>query len=524
VNLRNTLLSGTQGVVGLSIAGLVFGTTLAFAGAVWWAPALIALLSVSLVLACLVLILLEGRMRVLKSPLLPIGLLVLLLGGVQLAPLPAPMATRLSPNAQAAYSLGVLLPLARADDPALDLPVPAAVRSPATLDRSATLRWLAGATACLAVFWGVSQFTDRLRRLYLVWGCIVAAFFFNTAFAVVQVSCKSGGLFGLFQPGRGPQWTPSADDLVAVPNATVLRTLAAPGASPSQTHPSWAVLVPDRPFLFGSLMGGSGSYLALGSLGIPLAMAVLLQLLAPRGSRESLGTRLGESGQGSLAVLLCGLLLAAAVRVGLMAGPLASLPFVAGVVLVGLPAAWPTGLRWIATGLTAAVLLSLGSGVLLGDVLSRWPDARLPFPAVSLESASRVWADSLSIVADFPIVGTGLGSFATVEPFYKTSDAASTSAHSSMLQWCVEAGVVGGALLAIAGLWSLFRLPAAVRRVGTADRSLVFGLIGAATSFSLFSAMRWTVELPAVALAASAWGGTWERWLAGGTDLFVDRD
>jgi len=24
-------------------------------------------------------------------------------------------------------------------------------------------------------------------------------------------------------------------------------------------------------------------------------------------------------------------------------------------------------------------------------------------------------------------------------------------------------------------------------------------------------------------MAASAWGGTWNRWLAGGTDLFVER-
>ena len=62
-----------------------------------------------------------------------------------------------------------------------------------------------------------------------------------------------------------------------------------------------------------------------------------------------------------------------------------------------------------------------------------------------------------------------------------------------------------------------------MRRVGTADRSLVFGLIGAAAGFSLFSAVHWTVELSAVAVAASAWGGTWNRWLAGGTDLFVER-
>jgi O-antigen ligase len=120
-------------------------------------------------------------------------------------------------------------------------------------------------------------------------------------------------------------------------------------------------------------------------------------------------------------------------------------------------------------------------------------------------------------------VGTGLGTFAVAFPFYKSQDATTTSALSSVLQWWVEGGAVGLALLLIGGLWSLFRLPGAVRRVGTADRSLVFGLIGAATSFSLFSMVHWTVELSAVAIAASAWGGTCNRWLAGGTDLFVER-
>ena len=53
--------------------------------------------------------------------------------------------------------------------------------------------------------------------------------------------------------------------------------------------------------------------------------------------------------------------------------------------------------------------------------------------------------------------------------------------------------------------------------------ALAHGLIGAAVGFSLWSIVHWTVELPAVAISASALGGTWNRWLAGGTDLFVER-
>jgi hypothetical protein len=520
-------------VLTATIVALVLGTPLAFGGVVWWAAPFVAVLSVLLVLASLAKMLLEGTMRLLKSPLTVLGVLALGLAVVQLAPLPAPIAARLSPNAQAAYSRGVIPSRLRADDPAAELPEPAAVRSPATLDRSATLRWLAGASACLALFWGVSQFTDRLRRLYLVWGCVVVAFCVNTAFALVQISCQSGGLYGMFLPGKGPGpfWAPSVDDLMNTPNRLALRPLGLnPELEPDpqsqsqlQPPPAWALALPDQPFLFGSLMGGAGAYLALGALGLPLGLAVVFQLLAPRGSRVGLRVRLAESGQGSLVVLLYGLLLGGAVLVGLMAGPVASLPFALGLGLVGVPAARPTGLRWTAVALTLLVLLFLGGGVFLGDLWSHWPGARPPVGPVRLTESAQVWSDALAIIADFPILGTGLGSFAAVDPFYKSRDAATTSALSSLLQWWVESGAVGLVLLLTGGAWCLFRLPGAVRRVGTADRALVFGLIGAAASFSLFSVIHWTVELSAVAMAASAWGGTWNRWLAGGTDLFVER-
>ena len=127
------------------------------------------------------------------------------------------------------------------------------------------------------------------------------------------------------------------------------------------------------------------------------------------------------------------------------------------------------------------------------------------------------------IFHDFPIVGTGLGSFSAIHPYFKTEDATSTTAMSSLLQWIVESGVIGLALLAAAILWSLFRLPASLLRIGSADRTLAYGLIGSALGFGLWSAVHWTVELPAVAISASALGGTWNRWLSGGTDLFVER-
>jgi O-antigen ligase len=275
--------------------------------------------------------------------------------------------------------------------------------------------------------------------------------------------------------------------------------------------------------LLGSQMGGPGAYLALASIGLPLALALTLQALSPRGSRESLSVRLTQSGQGSLVVLLYGMLLASAVVVGLLAGPVFGAVFALPLALVGLPPAWPSGLRWTAVALTAFALLALGLGVGLGEVWARSTTYPPPFAAEDARAGVRVWSDALGIVRDFPLLGTGLGTFATVYPFYKTQDASPTTAMSSLLQWWVESGLVGVGLLAVGGLWCLARLPGAVRRVGTADRSLAFGLIGSAFGFTLFSAVHWTVELSSIALAASALGGTCNRWLAGGTDLFVER-
>ena len=77
-------------------------------------------------------------------------------------------------------------------------------RSPATLDRAATLRWVFGALACLGIFWTVSHFTDRLKRLYLVWGCVLTAFLVNGAFGLVQITGQVEGLFGHLTTRRSP--------------------------------------------------------------------------------------------------------------------------------------------------------------------------------------------------------------------------------------------------------------------------------------------------------------------------------
>jgi hypothetical protein len=519
MDLRLRLATLTDRLIALVLVSLLTGTTAAFGGRVWWAPLAVGALCLALVLLGLTRALLAGSVRVLKSPLTALGVLALGLAAVQLVPLPGRVSARLSPASRAAYGLGLLPDRVRTIDPTVELPDGPSIRSPVSVDRAATVRWLAGASACLGVFWVVGQYADRLGHLYVVWGGVIAAFFLNTAVAAVQLACGSRRLFGFIEPGGARAWAPNWDDLLAAPGASVLR---AAGAS-RPGHPDWALAVADRPEVIGTQMGGPGAYLALGSIGLPLALALTLQLLAPRGSRESLGARLGQSGQGSLVVLLYGLLLVSSVVVGLLAGPAYGLAIGAALVVVGLPGAWPSGLRWSAVGLTLLAVSALGGGAALGEVWARSEVEPRPVAPEDARAAARVWADALPITHDFPVLGTGLGTFSTVYPFYKTGDRTATTAMSSLLQWWVESGYVGLGLLAVGALWCLARLPGAVRGVGSADRCLAYGLIGAALGFTLFAVVHWSVELASVALAASAVGGAWNRWLAGGTDLFVER-
>ena len=215
--------------------------------------------------------------------------------------------------------------------------------------------------------------------------------------------------------------------------------------------------------------------------------------------------------------------MASSMVVGLLAGPWFSIPFALALMVAGFAGAWSSGQRGTGAGLTLVAIALLACGVAAGEFWSASTSYPMVVPHQSVQEASKVWADALPIVRDFPWLGTGLGTFSAIYPFYKTQDAAATTAMSSLLQWWIEAGAVGLALIALAGLWTVWRVPGAVRRVGTADRALAFGLIAAALGFTLFSAVHWTVELASVSLAASAVGGTLNRWLAGATDLFVER-
>jgi hypothetical protein len=403
------------------------------------------------------------------------------------------------------------------DDPSIDVPPPSASRAPISVDRSATLRWLGGGIVCLAVFCIAGQFSDRFGHAAVIWGSVVAGLFLTTIFALVQIPGESRALYGFVSPGDGQSWAPSSADLLDVPNRTVLR------ASPATkgAEPPWAMSRPDKPAAIGGMMGGSGAFLALGSLGLPLGLALALQFMAPRGSRESLVTRLTLSNRLGLVAVLLTLTVISSFLVGVLAGPILAIPFLIGVMLVGLPTAFTSGPRWTAAGVTVLSIVAIAGGIGLGEWLQ--VEQRAAPSSQAWHAVADVWKSAAEIGRDFPLLGVGFGGFASVQPYYKTSDVSHTSALSSALQWWAESGLAGVLLAALGIGWGLFKLPGAWRRVGGADRAMVHGLAGALACFGIFSVMHWSIQLAAVALAASAVAGTANRWLAGGTDLFLER-
>jgi hypothetical protein len=526
VNWRFRFVILSDRLTCLLIVVLILGSVLCFGGAVWWFPPVMIICAFLLAATRLAHNLATGQMPIMKSPLGLLGMFALGLGVLQLAPLPAGLASRISPAAHEVYAMGLLPRLVHADDSEASLPEAPPIRSPASVDRSATLRWLVEAAACLAIFWSVSHFTDSLGRLYLVWGLVIAGFLFNAALAVVQITNSSDGPYGCRVAASGTSWLPSYNDLLEAPTtAAALRNLAdspEPGDDMAAA-PSRAVLVPPTPFLFGTTIGGAGAFLAMGALALPLAMAIVLHLFSPRGGRARLWDRLDPSSHGSLVILLLVMMFIGSFLIGLVAGPWFCLPVVLGLAAVGLPALLEQGSRWPAFFIVILLSGGIGLGVLFEACWTALLGGQSPVAIPDPNMATAIWSESMQIFSEFPLVGAGMGSFGVIHPYFKARDLCSTTAMSSLVQWSVESGSVGIGILALALLWCLIRLPAVVKRIGLVERPLAHGLIGAALSFGALAAVHWTIELSAVAISASALGGTWNRWLAGGTDLFLER-
>jgi O-antigen ligase len=127
----------------------------------------------------------------------------------------------------------------------------------------------------------------------------------------------------------------------------------------------------------------------------------------------------------------------------------------------------PKAAGWVAAAAVAAVaiVLSLPESV---DLAERFQKPEF----ASTWARPQIWRETLPIVRDFAVTGTGLGSFRTAMLVYQKSDRTFffNQAHNQYLQFAAE----GGVLLLIPLTWAALAFAATLRRHLRTDASSLF--------------------------------------------------
>ncbi len=161
--------------------------------------------------------------------------------------------------------------------------------------------------------------------------------------------------------------------------------------------------------------------------------------------------------------------------------------------------AGPWGGVILATALALGLLAWLGTGPLRTRLLTLWEGDALQ------EGRGEIWSDVLPAAQDFPLTGTGYGSFVHVEQMYRTSPLHKgwivEHAHNDYLEGLIEGGVVR-LLLSIAVILLVYRLGwRALRRYrGQSAGGLVLGALLGFTAVAVHSFVDFGLHIPAVAV------------------------
>ncbi len=131
----------------------------------------------------------------------------------------------------------------------------------------------------------------------------------------------------------------------------------------------------------------------------------------------------------------------------------------------------------------------------------------------SVETRAEPAMYGISLIKDYPLVGTGPGSWYIAFPRYRGGDLANffDYAHNDYVQFVAESGVVGAVLLGVIVAWSLLvALLAQYRRRDPLMRGLSFASIMGLTAILIHSSVDFNLQIPANAmlfmvLLAFAW-------------------
>lgn len=153
------------------------------------------------------------------------------------------------------------------------------------------------------------------------------------------------------------------------------------------------------------------------------------------------------------------------------------------------------------------LVLVLGYGLWIGlnPVLARFDSVRDP-NYLQIEGRAAIWKDTLQLIRDFPLTGTGLGTFGVAYRKYQKAHVRSAvdHAHNDFLEFASDTGLVGVLLLFLPIFFLLGKMVVAFLSDSRGyRRAVILGCIGSTVSLLLHSITDFNFQIPANALIFS---------------------
>ena len=149
------------------------------------------------------------------------------------------------------------------------------------------------------------------------------------------------------------------------------------------------------------------------------------------------------------------------------------------------------------------VVMVYGLWIGLGPVLQRFESVADP-KFMTMESRVAIWSDVLRMVRDFPLVGSGLGTFETVYRQYQTTQVnyLVDHAHNDYLEFATDTGILGAVLLFVPIFYLLGKMILAfLDDPRSYRRSVTLGCIGSTFAILSHSLTDFNLQIPANTLS-----------------------
>lgn len=148
------------------------------------------------------------------------------------------------------------------------------------------------------------------------------------------------------------------------------------------------------------------------------------------------------------------------------------------------------------------LVLAYGVWIGLNPVLARFERIRDP-NYLQLEGRAAIWRDAVQLIRDFPLTGTGLGTFEVAYRKYQKSLVGSTvdHTHNDFLEFASDTGLIGVLILFLPIFYLLGKMVVAFLADSRGyRRAVILGCIGSTVGLLLHSITDFNLQIPANAL------------------------